>query len=183
MNKIPPCPLSSNAARRHPLPTAANPSPSRSASLSLRPAIHKEIWTPRQAVLHYPRLCCPCSTLRSGFSSSLYIVALSTFDTRGKYGRRTRRPIEHPSWATACHPPPDAPSRLVHQRCTITCAASRSACGFSMVAGALGVLPSAICSNSPRKILPLRVFGSAGRVMACLKAATGPTCSRTICTT
>ena len=44
------------------------------------------------------------------------------------------------------------------------------------------VSPSAIFFMVPRRILPERVFGSRGTVIASLKAATGPILSRTSAT-
>ena len=59
---------------------------------------------------------------------------------------------------------------------------SSSTFGSSIVAGMVQLSPSAIFFMVPRRILPERVFGSRGTVMASLNAATGPIFSRTSAT-
>src|SRR5215470_5245473 len=56
---------------------------------------------------------------------------------------------------------------------------SSSTLGSSIVAGMVQLSPSAIFLMVPRRILPERVFGSLPTVIASLKAATGPSFSRT----
>src|SRR5450432_2370719 len=61
-------------------------------------------------------------------------------------------------------------------------AISSSTFGSSMVAGMVQASPSAIFLMVPRRIFPDRVFGNRATVMASLKAATGPSLSRTSAT-
>src|SRR5438132_2371719 len=60
---------------------------------------------------------------------------------------------------------------------------SSSTLGSSIVAGMVQLSPSAIFLMVPRRIFPERVFGSRPTVIASLKAATGPSLSRTSATT
>lgn len=55
--------------------------------------------------------------------------------------------------------------------------------GFSIVTGILKGFPDAIAAIVFLAIFPDRVFGKPGTMTTVLKAATGPTCSRTAFTT